>query len=193
MNVYLLLDRSGSMQTLWTEAIGSINGYVSNLPKDTNVTLAVFDSISYDLIRNTKAKSWEEVSAEEVSPRGSTPLYDSAARLLWRAFDDNPKRAAFVVMTDGEENHSKNFNQSSVKQLIQQAEAKDWQVIFLGANFEKVGDQAQRVGLQTDKFMNISAANLRGSMNDLAVYTTSYATTGASINLSDADKMKAVK
>ena len=28
MNVYILLDRSGSMATLWDEAIGSINGYV---------------------------------------------------------------------------------------------------------------------------------------------------------------------
>lgn len=193
MNVYLLLDRSGSMQTLWSEAIGSINGYVSNLPKDTNVTLAVFDSISYDLIRDTKAKNWKEVSTEEVAPRGSTPLYDSAGRLMWRAFDDNPDRAAFVVMTDGEENASRHFNQTGVKNLIKDAEAKNWQVIFLGANFEKVGDQAKNVGLENSKFMNITGQNLRGSMNDLAAYTTTYAVSGAAINLSDQDKFKATK
>jgi hypothetical protein len=181
------------MQGLWSEAIGSINGYVAGLPKESKVTLAVFDSVSHDILRESKAGKWKNISAEEVSPRGSTPLYDSAARMLWRALDDNPEKATFVVMTDGEENASRQFNQSAVKNLIAQVESKNWQVIFLGANFEKVGDQAQKVGLQSSKFMNISASNLRGSMADLATYSTAYAATGAAINLSDQDKFKATK
>lgn len=193
MNVYMLLDRSGSMESMWKEAINSINAYVNELPGNTEVFLAVFDSISYEVARNTTAKKWKDISPEEFSPRGSTPLYDSAARLLWRAMDDNPEKAAFVVMTDGEENMSRNFNQTSVKSLIAEAEAKKWQVIFLGANFDRVGDQASRVGLDSTKFMNISAGNMGASMRGLAAYTTSYAATGAAINLSDQDKFNAVK
>lgn len=34
MNVYILLDRSGSMGSLWEEALGSINGYVKGLTDD---------------------------------------------------------------------------------------------------------------------------------------------------------------
>lgn len=30
MNVYILLDRSGSMQDLWAEALGSINAIAVN-------------------------------------------------------------------------------------------------------------------------------------------------------------------
>lgn len=193
MNVYMLLDRSGSMDSMWKEAINSINAYVNELPGNTEVFLAVFDSISYEVARNTTAKKWKDISPEEFSPRGSTPLYDSAARLLWRAMDDNPEKAAFVVMTDGEENMSRNFNQTAVKILIAEAEAKKWQVIFLGANFDRVGDQASRVGLDSTKFMNISAGNMGGSMRGLAAYTTAYAATGAAINLSDQDKFNAVK
>jgi len=192
MNVYILLDRSGSMETLWKEAIGSINGYVEKLPQTTNVVLAVFDSNEYNIIRNTTVKKWKDISTREVSPRGGTPLYDSAARLLWRAFDDNPERAVFVVMTDGFENASKNFNQSSVKQLIKEAEQKDWQVLFLGANFDLVGDQAKQVGLMDSKFMNIRAHNLQSTMDSLSTYSTAYATTGAAINLTSEDKLKAV-
>ena len=33
MNVYILLDRSGSMDALWSEAVGSINDYVAKLDK----------------------------------------------------------------------------------------------------------------------------------------------------------------
>lgn len=35
MNVYILLDRSGSMSSLWNEAIGSINGYVETILGNT--------------------------------------------------------------------------------------------------------------------------------------------------------------
>lgn len=194
MNVYMLLDRSGSMESMWKEAINSINAYVSELPAKTNVFLAVFDSMGYDVARNTTAKEWKDISAEEYSPRGSTPLYDSAARLLHRAFDDNPDKAAFIVMTDGEENMSRNFNQSAVKALIADAEKRKWQVIFLGANFDKVGDQAMAVGLQSNKFMNMTAGNMQGSLRTLGAYTTAYASgASADINWSDQDKFNAVK
>ena len=71
----MLLDRSGSMTSLWDEAIGSINGYVSALEDpDTQVYLAVFDSLSYDVLRECKAMDWDAVLPSEVAPRGSTPL-----------------------------------------------------------------------------------------------------------------------
>lgn len=31
MNVYFLLDSSGSMASIWDESISSINGYIKNL------------------------------------------------------------------------------------------------------------------------------------------------------------------
>ena len=74
MNVYLLLDRSGSMSTLWSEAIGAINGYVGNLKKKDYVHLAVFDSSGYDVIRDMKVEDWEDIDANEVQPGGTTPL-----------------------------------------------------------------------------------------------------------------------
>jgi uncharacterized protein with von Willebrand factor type A (vWA) domain len=107
MKVYLLLDRSGSMTTLWDEALGSINGYVAKLKPTTKVVLAAFDSVSYDVIRDTKVSAWEDVTKTEVWPRGSTPLNDSVVRLVNRCLEDNPKKAVLVVMTDGEENCSR--------------------------------------------------------------------------------------
>ena len=43
---FILLDRSGSMQALWSEALHSVNAYVKKLAEDqidTGVTLATFD------------------------------------------------------------------------------------------------------------------------------------------------------
>jgi hypothetical protein len=50
MDVFILLDRSGSMQTMWEEAIGSINAYVNTLAKDKapdRITVATFDSHAF--------------------------------------------------------------------------------------------------------------------------------------------------
>lgn len=58
-NCFILLDRSGSMQTHWEETLGSINGFVEKLKIDGNVILAVFDSLSYDIIRNSKPADWK--------------------------------------------------------------------------------------------------------------------------------------
>ncbi|NBR25044.1 MAG: VWA domain-containing protein, partial [Micrococcales bacterium] len=54
MNVYILLDRSGSMGTLWNEALGSINAYVAKLKKKDMVYLAAFDD-SYEILRECPA------------------------------------------------------------------------------------------------------------------------------------------
>jgi hypothetical protein len=180
------------MHTQWSEAIGSVNGYVENLPNSTKVVLAVFDTISYDVIRNTTAKEWKNVSTEEATPRGGTPLYDSAARMMWRIMDDKPEKAIFVVMTDGEENNSRHFKQADVKSFVSQLETKKYEVIFLGANFDKVGDVAQNFGVGFDKFTNINTRNLGAYMSGtVAQASANYLNTGVAMSFTEDDKKKA--
>ena len=191
MNVYILLDRSGSMSTLWDEAIGSINGYVETLKKSDKVHLAVFDSISHDVIRDVKVKDWTIVSPTEVSPRASTPLYDSCGKVMTKAEEDNAKKTVLVVMTDGYENCSREHTQESTKAKVKSFEDRQWEVIFLGANFDAVESVSGSVGVMSGKTMNISAGNMRSAMNTLTSYTTAYSATGATINFSAEDKIKA--
>jgi uncharacterized protein with von Willebrand factor type A (vWA) domain len=191
MNVYILLDRSGSMATLWNEAIGSINGYIEKLKKTDNVHLAVFDSVSHDVIRDCKAKDWDDVTAEEVQPRGGTPLYDSCGKIMTQAEEDDAKKTVLVVMTDGYENASHEYTQAAIKARVKQFEDKKWEVLFLGANFDAVETVSGSVGVVGSKTMNITRGNIAAAMNTLSSYTTAYATTGASINFTSEDKLKA--
>ena len=191
MNVYILLDRSGSMQNQWGEAINSVNAYVKELPKDTNVFLAAFDH-DYNVVRNTTAKKWDPINREEILPLGNTRLFDSAARIMYRALDDNAEKTVIVVMTDGEENSSQNFRQADVKTLADTMDKKKWELIFLGANFDKVSDVAvNNFGRQSSKFMNMTTGNMTGTMADLAVRSTAYATMDAAINYTAEDKARA--
>lgn len=191
MNVYILLDRSGSMDSLWKEALGSINAYVKELTKETNVYMAVFDT-EYQVIRQSNAGSWKPISNEDAEPRGMTALFDASARIMQRAIDDNSEKSIVVIMTDGFENSSKNFKAADVKTLASKITSKKWELVFLGANFDKIGDVATTYGMNADKFMNVTAKNMNDTFTGtLSASTRSYAK-GESMVFTDADKKKAV-
>lgn len=185
MNVYILLDRSGSMQSLWTEAIGSINGYIEKLAKGTNVHLAAFDSVSHDVIRDCKAKEWKAVAADEIAPRGSTPLYDSCGKVMALAEEAKSKKTMLVVMTDGYENCSKEYTQQAIKDRVQAWEDKKWEVVFLGANFDSVESVSGSIGVVGSKTLNYAAGNMMRGMDHLAASSMAYATMDSAINFSE--------
>jgi uncharacterized protein with von Willebrand factor type A (vWA) domain len=198
MRVYILLDRSGSMSTQWNDTLGAINAYVTELAGDTNVYIACFDSgynndVSYDVLRNTTVNGFKPLTTADAQPRGGTPLYDSAARLLDHAFNESPERAYIIFMTDGYENTSKKFNQTAIKEKIARAEDRKWEVVFLGANFDKVTDQAVAMGVDFTKSYNISTSNLADEMKWMASNSMAYASVGAATTFTSADRARATK
>jgi hypothetical protein len=78
---FILLDRSGSMESLWVEALSSINSYVKKLTDDkidTGVTLAMFDAdvgqLDFRIIRDRIIPStWKPVTSVDAIPRGMPP------------------------------------------------------------------------------------------------------------------------
>ena len=67
---------------------------------------------------------------------------------------DRPQKVVVVVMTDGEENSSREFTLKAVRKLItRQREVYKWEFIFLGANMDAVAEGA-RMGFQASKSMN---------------------------------------
>jgi len=64
--------------------------------------------------------------------------------------EDRPEKVLFVIFTDGEENHSSEYNYIRVKELIkEQTDKYNWQFIYLGANQD---------GMVTGASLGISAA-----------------------------------
>ena len=188
MNIYILLDRSGSMETMWNEALGSINGYIKKLKKSDQIHLAAFDNVSHDIVRDCKAKDWKDITREEINPRGGTPLYDSCGKIMTLAESYGGKKALLVVMTDGYENASQEYTQAAIKAKVKSWEEKKWEVVFLGANFDSVETVSGSVGVASGKTLNYGAGNFARGMDMLSTVTAAYATTGASINFTDADK-----
>jgi hypothetical protein len=192
----MLLDASGSMANSWDEMLGSINRYASELPGDAEITLSAFDSgyeMNFRTLRNTTARNWKSVTKEDAMPGGGTPLVDASTRILHRMIDDDHSRAVFVLITDGEENASKHFKKTDVDKLLAHVKKKDWQTLFIGANFDKVKDVATSYGLQQSSFVNMSTRNYTSTMDLASNKTANYMATGAAMAFTDEEKAGAVK
>lgn len=174
----VLLDRSGSMVTNWVETIGSINGYVEGLNKsntDAEVSVVAFDTTEpYVVLREPQnALHWENMTPDIATPRGGTPLFDALGRMLGETTGD---KVVIVVVTDGQENSSKEFTGETIKRAIKAAEAKDWQIIFLSAdlNFD-ASHYTATFAMADSSFVNTSNATRGATMDSLSAKSAGYA------------------
>ena len=185
---YILLDRTGSMSSIWDEALTSVNAYAASVGEadegeiegsdiKTDVTLAIFDfqeSMQFDVLREkVGAEDWTDVTNEEANPRGMTPLFDAIGRMVSLAEADDPEKAVIVIMTDGLENSSRELTRDGAKAALDRAEAKGWEVVFLGAEFARF-DDAEAVGVSASKTMAVGQGSMRDSMSALAKKSRAY-------------------
>ncbi|WP_213270669.1 vWA domain-containing protein [Hyphomonas sp.] len=186
---YILLDRTGSMSDIWEEALSSVNAYAGSFAADapgteiagadinTAVTVAVFDyqdGMQFDVLRDkVDPSAWKTISNDEANPRGMTPLFDAIGKMITRAEVDNPEKAVIVIMTDGLENSSKEFTREGAKAALDRAEARGWEVIFLGAEFASFND-AEAVGMAASKTMAVGQGRMERSMDSLAQKARAY-------------------
>lgn len=204
---FILLDRSGSMgdqrqgRSIWAEALSSINAYVEKLAADkvlTLVTLATFDKeggvFQFDMIRQDEAPpKWNPVTDADAKPRGMTPLSDATARIVELAKAANADRTAVIIMTDGGENSSDKYpgpsGANQVKAMLDELRKKDWQIIFLGANFDNAA-QAMSYGNAMGQTVVASAVNLGSTMRATAQARGLYGMTGQNMNYTAEQKRK---
>jgi len=194
---FILLDRSGSMQDKWVESLSSINAYVKKLADDnvdTGVTLAVFDyheGFKFDVIRDRIIpKTWHTVTDKDATPRGMTPLNDATGRIVSLAEAGNYDKVAIIIMTDGLENHSREMTVDQAKAALDRCRAKNWQVIFLGANFDNA-KQAASYGNAAHATVQSTKSNLVGTMHQTANMRAAYGSVGAPMAFTHEEKKKA--
>lgn len=181
MKHYILVDRSGSMESLWEEMMGAINTYVDKLEGNPKVYLAVFDNmhsqLDYEVLRECTKKRWKKIKPAEVEPRGGTPLNDALGKIIIKMLSDNEDKAVLIVATDGYENQSRKFTKETVSELLKTFKEKDWQTVFFGADFAGIKEQAKSYGVDSQNRGVLMTRGLIGeTFNTLAVKTSAYAT-----------------
>ena len=164
VDLTLVVDRSGSMQTIRDDAEGGINAFIEDQAGEEGeavLTLVEFDS-EYEFLH--RAVAIKDVPPYVLTPRGSTALLDAVGRAINETGlrlakipeSDRPGLVVFVVMTDGQENSSREFKLDDVRKMIdRQQTTYNWQFTFLGADAAAFNDAA-KMGSQREQGMGNS-------------------------------------
>ena len=170
-DITMVIDRSGSMQSIRSDAEGGVNSFIEqqrNEPGETLLTLVQFDA-KYDFVERGTPIS--QVKPYQLVPRGSTALLDAVgrainetgARLSAMPESDRPALVVFVIVTDGQENSSREFQRSQIRQMIEhQQSAYNWQFTFLAANQDAFAEGAA-MGIARDGIADYAMDKMRGT------------------------------
>lgn len=170
--IFIILDRSGSMDVLKNDTIGGFNNFVTEQQKnnpDCLLTLVQFDHDIDTIYTEMPIKEVPLLNNKTFVPRGTTALLDAIGFTLNKSSAlINPKtvdaKVIVVIITDGHENSSNNFNKDQIFDLIHKLKTKhNWQFVFLGANQDAI-DEAQNLGIGYENAMTYTS-DKEGTLN----------------------------
>lgn len=176
IHVVFVVDESGSMYSSVNDVIGGFNKVVDEQRAVADGTCLVsyfkFATDVHEVYRLKDVHDVEHLSDSNYSPNGLTAMndgigfaIDTVGKCLAEMDEsERPEKNLVVVITDGEENNSKDYTIEKVKEMIKhQEEVYNWSFIYLGTNINDVS-YASHLGFSA------SAANTRASMGDTYSY-----------------------
>jgi len=197
----LLVDRSGSMQSVKDDAEGAIAAFLEAqraVPGRCLVRLSDFDTEYREVYPMTPIA---DVPAYSLEPRGGTALLDGIGRLVTglgaelaaMPEPERPGTVIVVVQTDGQENSSREWDLKGINALItQQREQYSWDFVFLGAGPGAI-QTAESYGFAAGSAIayTASGAGTRSVVAAAAGYV-SRARSGAPTSFTDAERNSAL-
>ena len=207
-DITIILDRSGSMESVKTDTVGGFNSFLGEQQKvkgEASISLIQFDD-KYEVVYSDKdINSANRLTEETFQPRGMTALNDAIGRTInsvgqrFVATDENerPDKVVFVILTDGFENASKEFSALKINEMIShQRYTYKWEFIFIGAN-QDAALSAKAIGISANAALTY-AANAEGTeeafgsiARNVAKYRVS--NVAAALNFSEEDREKQEK
>ena len=148
----VILDKSGSMESIRTEAINGYNETLGSIKAtqlkhmDTQehfVSLAAFCNCGIDMIYDmTPIKDADKLTKEKYDPCCCTPLFDAIGKtvkeLKRRTAEVEGAAYLVTIITDGYENASKEWDSKAVSKLIDGCKEDGWMFSFIGAGEDVV-------------------------------------------------------
>lgn len=147
VKIVFVIDESGSMSSSRSDVIGGFNEFINDQKKekagDVNVSLYTFASTVSTVFNNKNIADVPELTMDNYRPGGSTALNDAVGKainetgyeLAAMPEEERPSVVMMVIMTDGEENNSKEFKSAEIRDMIKhQTDKYSWKFIYLGTD-----------------------------------------------------------
>ena len=154
MNIYnvIILDESGSMSSIYDQALSGINEVLSGIRKNQEefpdqqhyASIVTFEGHGIAGVKTRRDRvpieKVGEFTRKDYRPGGCTPLYDAMGKALneleGHISDDD--RVMATIITDGYENSSEEYSGLAVKALVSRLREKGWTFAYIGANQDAV-------------------------------------------------------
>lgn len=183
--IVFIIDRSGSMVSIKNDMDGGFKTFIET-QKSTNfgtcdVSVYQFNQEFETVFEN---KNIVDSFSYNLVPNGGTALYDAVGKTILKvggqlsAMDENerPDRVLVVIITDGEENSSVEFNDKKIKEMItHQTDAYHWQFTYLGSN-QDAWEVGKTLGVAPESTMTYAnnTRGVSGSWSSLSEAVTAY-------------------
>lgn len=186
--ISFIIDRSGSMAASRSDMEPAINDYISKIKKEgveAEIVITEFDTQVTTEYRSTK----DDFSYSLV-PGGMTALNDAVGRTISKIDEKyQNSKIVTVIVTDGEENSSREFTTSQVLELIESKQKDGWVFEFLA-----VGPSAWSSSRQFSATLGASRVFNMNSSGTTGLYSSSLANrsvayfAGATATMDSADE-----
>jgi uncharacterized protein YegL len=142
----IIIDESGSMQSIKKAAIDSVNETIQTIraaqekyeDQEHYVSLVTFNDDVKTVYECVPVDEVKELTLETYQPACCTALYDamgiSLNALRKKVAEDD--KVLVTVVTDGYENASKEYSGKAIKALVDELKAKGWVFAYIGANHD---------------------------------------------------------
>jgi Mg-chelatase subunit ChlD len=163
-HVTIVLDRSSSMNAIAREMEQGLRDFVKEQQKiPGKLTLSLF-RFNEKVDKLFSFKDSEDLQKNDLvlQPSGLTALLDGigeaisdTGRILAEMKEiDRPSKVITIIITDGDENSSKEYKKETINRMIKhQEKVYSWQFLFLGADQDAI-TKGKELGINTQSCLN---------------------------------------
>ena len=152
MDLFFILDRSGSMSGSERDTINGFNAFIEKQAvkkQNIRVTTILFDDKYQVLYSRKPISEVEALTEKEYYVRGCTALLDSIGKTA-NSYKNEVGSAMCIITSDGYENASREYDRDQIRRII---ESCGWEFVFIGADIDSYAE-ASRIGIRKSRVAN---------------------------------------
>jgi hypothetical protein len=145
----IILDESGSMESIKTtiiqgfnELVQTIQGIEKQFPEQEHfISFLSFNGLGQKILHFIDpASKLKQIDDKSYKPNASTPLYDamgfSINKLKQSLQGQTDYDVLVTILTDGEENASKEFSGNDIKKHVEELKQNRWTFTYIGTDHD---------------------------------------------------------
>lgn len=152
MDLFFILDRSGSMSGSERDTINGFNAFIEKQAvkkQNIRVTTILFDDKYQVLYSRKPISEVKPLTEKEYYVRGCTALLDSIGKTV-NSYKNEVGSAMCIITSDGYENASREYDRDQIRRIIENC---GWEFVFIGADIDSY-TEASRIGIRKSRVAN---------------------------------------